>query len=298
MKESDYDNIMKAHVEDVKPFTFEKSAIKDMLLPLQEAYLSAINNFERKEIEEKVGELAVDINKIEETKDFIATTSDKQLYGKTYGAKPNNFINTNFNIMTSAVNPIKINNQLAYEVSDDDQPNIMLDQVDLIESGGKSYISINELQRQLENNKIDIDTQEALTAIINDVDAIENFNKKSVYNNIKHNVIIPGNLNSIVNDEMFGGRVFRNDFIEAIMTSTYDSLGVSLTEEEVKQLDPTNDGKVSLEDAIVIYGKLMENKEQTIDYVAEYFTKFAEQNRTKPNLQNQEEAGYDPYEFS
>jgi len=174
----------------------------------------------------------------------------------------------------------------------------MLDQVDLIESGGKNYISINELQRQLENNKIDTDTQEALTAIINDVDAIEDFNKKSVYNNIKHNVIIPGNLNSIVNDEMFGGRVFRDDFIEAIMTSTYDSLGVSLTEEEVKQLDPTNDGKISLEDAIVIYSKLMENKEQTIDYVAEYFTKFAEQNRTKPNLQNQEEAGYDPYEFA
>ena len=71
-----------------------------------------------------------------------------------------------------------------------------------------------------------------------------------------------------------------------------------ITKEDKNNLDPTDDGKISLQDAIIIFGKLTEDENQAIDYVAEYFTKFAEQNRTKPNLEGQEETGYDPYEFA
>ena len=85
------------------------------------------------------------------------------------------------------------------------------------------------------------------------------------------------------------------------MTATYEDLGVSLSEEEIKELDPTDDGKVSFSDAMVIFAVIMNDKERAKDYVTEYFTKFAEQNfnnNLRKDIIPEEDKPYDPYEFA
>ena len=89
------------------------------------------------------------------------------------------------------------------------------------------------------------------------------------------------------------------------MTATYEDLGVSLSEEEIQALDPTNDGKISFADAMVIFAELMSNKERAKDYVADYYTKFMEQNfnnsiseETKAQADLNSNDQYDPYEFA
>ena len=152
---------------------------------------------------------------------------------------------------------------------------------------GTSYMHLHEIMDFVNSKKIDKDSQDAINMLINNVNQGGDFNRDGFFNNIKNNVIVKGSLESLVNDDIFGGRNFRDDFIESTMMSSYKDFDENLKDE-----------KISFEDAVVIFEELLKNREQTIDYVAEYFTKFAEQNRTKPNLQNQEEAGYDPYEFA
>ena len=89
------------------------------------------------------------------------------------------------------------------------------------------------------------------------------------------------------------------------MTATYEDLGVSLSEEEIKALDPTDDGKISFADAMVIFAELMSNEERSKNYVADYYTKFMEQNfnnsiseETKAQAELSSGDRYDPYEFA
>ena len=59
-----------------------------------------------------------------------------------------------------------------------------------------------------------------------------------------------------------------------------------------------NDGKISFADALVIFTELMNDKERAKDYVAEYYTKFMEQNfnnnisKEVIQSQNKKENGY------
>ena len=87
------------------------------------------------------------------------------------------------------------------------------------------------------------------------------------------------------------------------MTSTYDDLGIALSEEEIKALDPTDDGKISVEDAMVIFAELMSNEERAKNYIADYYTKFMEQNfnnsiSEETTQANEQQKPYDPYEFA
>ena len=305
MKKTEYDNIMVNHVNNKKPIDTPKDQLLNVLYPLQTNYRNAKNNIQKQTVLEEVIEYTKQVSDIEDLRDKIAETSNPGLFGN-YGRKKNNLINTNFKLMTNNTEPKKFGSNYYVEVSDNDiLEGGLLNEVPLIEKRGKNYISIQDFSNQLELNKFDHASAEGINSIISTVNDSDNFNRQGIFNNIKNNIVTAGNLESLINDDIFGGRNFKDDFIEAIVTSTYDELGVSLTKEEVARLDPTNDGKVSMQDAIVIYGKLVQDKDKTVNYITEYFTKFAEQNRTKPNLKDQikeiEEGGekpYDPYEFA
>ena len=175
------------------------------------------------------------------------------------------------------------------------------------------FMSTIEIEDYVNSNKIDIESKRNIGQKMTDItlraqntkpgQVIDfDFNKEKY--NIKNSIVEKGNLSSLINDEMFAGRTFKGDLVQAIMTTTYENLGVSLSKEEIKMLDPTDDGKISFADAIVIFTEIMNNKERAKDYVAEYYTKFMEQNfnnnisKEVIQSQNKKESGYNPYEFA
>ncbi len=293
-----YNSIMQEHKNRVHPISVPKEQIANALYPLQTEFLNSSSNLGRQKVLDKVADLTKEVGDIEDLKDLASKTSNIKKYGSNYLGKKNNFANTNVDIVSNKAEIKTINGMQYVKVNDNDlKSNVMLDQVDLIEG---NYISFHDYKDFLKKNEFDFKSSDAIYNIINTINESENFNRDSIFNNLKNNIIGSGNLESLINDNIFGNKSFKENFIETLMDASYEDLGLSVTEEEIKELDPTNDGKISMEDAVVIFGELTEDKNQTIDYVAEYFTKFAEQNRTKPNLQdqNKEQTGYDPYEFA
>ena len=216
------------------------------------------------------------ITEIEETKlNILDSLSDEQVFGKNPARK----FSKRFG---SALLDFATGN-MDYELKDDqpvfNMPNPY--------GSGNVDMHLHELEDFVNSKKIDEDSQKAINMLIDDVNKGGDFNRDGMFRNIRNNIVVKGNLESLINDDIFGGRNFRDDFIESTMMSSYKDFDENLKDE-----------KISFEDAVAIFEELLKNRDQTIDYVAEYFTKFAEQNRTKPNLQNQEEAGYDPYEFA
>ena len=73
---------------------------------------------------------------------------------------------------------------------------------------------------------------------------------------------------------MIGDTSFKDDLMEKLTTMDYTSLGID--EKTVKSLDPTNDGKISKDDARVITNKVLENQKLLKGMLTEYFTAYAE----------------------
>ena len=293
MLDKEYEKAMQEHVNRVDPISIPKEQRYQALYPLQQAYKEATTPKEKELIlSEGLGGLTKFFTDIEEVKDMVAKTSDENVFGN-YAGKPGNMLKTNHGQMTKKLGQVDINGVTYFEVAPEDT--VMLDQVDLVEN---KYISAFDYKKILKEKEKDNNAIQALQDTISTINEAGSFNREAVFNNIKNNIISTANLESLINDNIFGKRNFKNDFINSLMEASYEDLGISITEEDINKLDPTDDGKISLQDAIIIFGKLTEDENQAIDYVAEYFTKFAEQNRTKPNLEDQEETGYDPYEFA
>lgn len=166
-----------------------------------------------------------------------------------------------------------------------------------------NFMSLDEIQSQLiDANKLDETAKKGMQAIIDDSirqaqDVLpgqnSKFNYQKEFNNIKNKIVNVSNLNSLVNDRIFGNRVFKEDLTSAITLGTYKNMG--LTEDQVFGLDPTKDGNISTEDAVVITSEIMKNEDLLKDYLAEYFTKAVEQNYN--NNLSEDVKQNDPYEF-
>tara|TARA_R100001198_G_C5233403_1_gene212038 strand:- start:1947 stop:2579 length:633 start_codon:yes stop_codon:yes gene_type:complete len=93
---------------------------------------------------------------------------------------------------------------------------------------------------------------------------------------------------------MIGDTSFKDDLMEKLTTMDYTSLGID--EKTVKSLDPTNDGKISKDDARVITNKVLENQKLLKGMLTEYFTAYAERefNANIPQeLKTQKEMAFD-----
>ena len=74
----------------------------------------------------------------------------------------------------------------------------------------------------------------------------------------------------LATQNIVGGTSFKQDLLEKLQSMDYKQLGIS--DELVKKLDPTNDGKVSADDAKVITNKLMSNEDGLKTMLKGYFT--------------------------
>ena len=149
-----------------------------------------------------------------------------------------------------------------------------------------TFMSIDEIQYQLiDANKLDETARKGVKAIIDDSirqaqDVLpgqnSKFNYQKEFNNIKNKIVNNSNLNSLVNDRIFGNRVFKEDLTSAISLGTYEQMG--LTQDQVFGLDQTKDGNISNEDALAITAEVVKDQDMLKDYLTEYFTKAVEQN--------------------
>ena len=74
----------------------------------------------------------------------------------------------------------------------------------------------------------------------------------------------------LATQNIVGGTSFKQDLLEKLQSMDYKQLGIS--DELVKKLDPTNDGKVSADDAKVITNRLMSNEDGLKAMLKGYFT--------------------------
>ena len=77
----------------------------------------------------------------------------------------------------------------------------------------------------------------------------------------KHQTFVAdGNAISIATNNIIGNRNFKKDLIKGLQSGTYESLGINLTDEEIKELDK-NGGKVTKEDSIKMAEELIYNSD-------------------------------------
>ena len=168
------------------------------------------------------------------------------------------------------------------------------------------FQSFSQISDGIKKQRVDQASQKGIKALIDDsVRKAENiqpgenseFNWNKEYNNIKNKIIEPGNLSSLAIDKIFGNRVFKDDLESAISSGTYKDMG--LTEEQINTIDPTDDGIVSKEDAMVITQALMQDQDMLKDHLTLYYTKAMEQNfnnNLSAEIQTKKKQD-DPYEF-
>ena len=74
----------------------------------------------------------------------------------------------------------------------------------------------------------------------------------------------------LATQNIVGGTSFKQDLLEKLQSMDYKQLGIS--DKLVKKLDPTNDGKISADDAKVITNRLMSNEDGLKAMLKGYFT--------------------------
>ena len=74
----------------------------------------------------------------------------------------------------------------------------------------------------------------------------------------------------LATQNIVGGTSFKQDLLEKLESMDYKQLGIS--DKLVKKLDPTNDGKISADDAKVITNRLMSNEDGLKAMLKGYFT--------------------------
>ena len=252
----------------------DKNRLEDWIFTTKEDYLNAINLNQRNSIKQSLFKKASEIIDIENFKmDLAENLLDENIVGNNIEMKLGSpVVNTLSAIYTGDL-PYEIeNDQIVYRMPD-------VDPYGHRQSNGYVYKQLHEIEDYVNSKKVDLDSKDTLNTLITNASMdganlkpgqSTSFNYGKYKSNIMNNVLPSADLDSLISDEIVGGRVFRNDLIEAIMTATYEDLGVSLSEEEIQALDPTNDGKISFADAMVIFAELMSNKERAKDYVADY----------------------------
>jgi len=156
--------------------------------------------------------------------------------------------------------------------------------IDREAEGGESFWSFDEIEDMLKSKQVDVASRSIIKALVDDsmrtAETIQpgedsEFNYQKEYQNIKNKLIDQGDVKSLVNDKIFGERVFVDDLQSAIQLGTYKEMGIS--ESQVK--DPTpEDNKITDEDAVVITSMILQDEDLLKDYLADYFTKAMEQN--------------------
>ena len=174
-------------------------------------------------------------------------------------------------------------NNIANIINGTSQP-IFKEKVPGYEMEDGKWMSMEEITDMLSGMKLDQASKEGMKVLLDDTvrkaEAVQDgddptFNYQKEFNNIKQKIVETGNLESLMVDKIFGNRTFKDDLMSAIQKGTYADMGIP----EAQVQDPTpEDGRITSEDAKIIYGTITQDKDMLKDYLAEYYTKALEQN--------------------
>ena len=222
---------------------------------------------EQANVQQETVEMAQMMTVPEEFKKKIAETlTDDTGFGHNPVEKLGPMANNIVNIINGTSQPIFKNKVPGYEMED-----------------GK-WMSMEEITDMLSGMKLDQGSKEGMKVLLDDTvrkaESIQDgddptFNYQKEFNNIKQKIVETGDINSLVQDKIFGNRTFKDDLMSAIQKGTYADMGIP----EAQIQDPTpEDGRITPEDAKIISSTIMQDKEMLKDYLAEYYTKALEQN--------------------
>ena len=222
---------------------------------------------EQANVQQETVEMAQMMTVPEEFKKKIAETlTDDTGFGHNPVEKLGPMANNIVNIINGTSQPIFKNKVPGYEMED-----------------GK-WMSMEEITDKLSGMKLDQGSKEGMKVLLDDTvrkaESIQDgddptFNYQKEFNNIKQKIVETGDINSLVQDKIFGNRTFKDDLMSAIQKGTYADMGIP----EAQIQDPTpEDGRITPEDAKIISNTIMQDKEMLKDYLTEYYTKALEQN--------------------
>ena len=153
-----------------------------------------------------------------------------------------------------------------------------------------NFMNFNQVESMVKEAGVDKASFNAIRAIVADnaikaenIQLGENneFNYKKNYNNMKQQIIAKGNIRSLAQNTNPFGRVFAEDLAEAIMTTSYEDLGIGGARKDkgkLEAMDPTPKTPINMADAEVIVRSIYNNPKMLTEYVSEYYTNMAEQN--------------------
>ena len=146
-----------------------------------------------------------------------------------------------------------------------------------IEVNGE-FKSISTIRQELDKNKIDQTSIEALESYrVVARDSTKPFSYENTKTDIMNNLISKGSYNSLKNDEIIPGRIFRKDLAESLMNKTYSDLGIN--EETFADIENVNasDG-INVEEAENIIRYLEQDQGAMKEVMADYYTRYIQQN--------------------
>ena len=146
-----------------------------------------------------------------------------------------------------------------------------------IEVNGE-FKSISSIRQELDKNKIDLTSIEALESYrVVARDTTKPFNYENTKTDIMNNLVSKGSYNSLKNDEIIPGRIFRKDLAESLMNKTYSDLGIN--EETFSDVENVNasDG-IDAEEAENIIRYLEQDQGEMKEVMADYYTRYVQQN--------------------
>tara|TARA_Y100000004_G_scaffold129666_1_gene146209 strand:- start:14924 stop:16111 length:1188 start_codon:yes stop_codon:yes gene_type:complete len=141
--------------------------------------------------------------------------------------------------------------------------------------------SISSIKQTLDSYKIDEASKDSLEAFrIKEQDDSTPFNREKTRTTILNQLINNGSYNSLINDEIIPGRIFRTDLAESLMNNTYSSLGI--TDEDFEGIEGVNsDGIIDADEAENIITHLEADKPLMNEVMADYYTNYVENNIVK-----------------
>jgi hypothetical protein len=154
----------------------------------------------------------------------------------------------------------------------------------------KSFMSMQQINDMVDNASVDKASFGAIQSIVANTairaEAIQpgennEFNYKKSFNNIKQQIVSKGNLRSLAQNTNPFGRVFMEDLVEAILSSSYEEMGIPSGVKDkgkIQASDPTPRTPINPGDAQVIAKSIYNDKKLLTNYISEYYTNMAEQN--------------------
>tara|TARA_X000001388_G_scaffold67137_1_gene54319 strand:- start:1816 stop:3417 length:1602 start_codon:yes stop_codon:yes gene_type:complete len=160
----------------------------------------------------------------------------------------------------------------------------------LVNKGGRIGIevdgewkSISSIKSDLDANKIDKGAIDSLEAFrIKEQDSTKPFNYDQTRITIMNSLVSKSSYNSLKNDEIIPGRIFRNDLAESLMNQKYSDLGITDEDfEGVEGVDASNG--IDAEEAENIVRHLEADETEMKQVMADYYTRYIGNNTgTKP----------------